>query len=168
MSTRDRIPFFVALSAAALLAAGCSSSGTIGQGSGSSGGSSGGSGGVLGGSDSSGGSSGGVLGGSSGDSSGGSKGGDDAGCAEARTAIQNAMKLQDSTDPQAALSGLKTASRQMHDAAGKTKNQDTKDAMNKVSDDLSSMASEVQRGKMPDTSQAMDDARAVAEACLGG
>ncbi|NUR59746.1 MAG: hypothetical protein HOV87_13915 [Catenulispora sp.] len=163
MSTRDRLPFVVALSAAALLAAGCSSSGTIGHGSGSSGGSSGdSSGGSSGGSSS----SGGLLGGSSGGSSGGSKaGGADAGCAEALTAIQSALKLQGSTNPQSALSGLKSASRQMHDAAGKTKNQDAKDAMNKVSDDLSSMASEVQRGKTPDTSQAMSDAGAVAEAC---
>jgi hypothetical protein len=167
MSTRDRAPFLLTLSAAALLAAGCSSSGTLGSGSGSSGGSShgssgGSSGGVLGGSDSSGGSSGGALGGSSG---GSDAGGADAGCAEALTTIQSTMKLQGSSNPQAALSGLKSASRQMHDAAGKTKKPDAKDAMNKVSDDLSSMAREVQRGKVPDTSQALTDAEAVAQAC---
>lgn len=169
MSTRHRVPLTVALSAAALLVAGCSSSGTVGESGGSSGGkgSSGGSssGGLLGGS------SGDSSGGSSGDSSGGSSGGSgmsDAGCATALGAIQNAMKLQHSTDKAAAYSGLQTSIRQLHTAAGKTKVPGAKDAMNQVADDLSGIIDSVKSGKSPDTSQALTDASKVAELCGAG
>ncbi|MBW8804171.1 MAG: hypothetical protein JF587_09995 [Catenulisporales bacterium] len=155
--------FAAALSAAALLVAGCSSSGTVGSHSGSSKGSSGGFTGGTGGdfdnSDS-----------SSDSSSGGSSGGDlaggsDPGCVAAMTAIQNATKLQSSTDPKSIVTGLQTAAGQLHSAAGKTHKAGAKQAMNKVADDLGDIIDRVKSGKAPDTAQALIDAEDVSTAC---
>lgn len=172
MSTRHRIPVLAAAaSAAVLLLAGCSSSGVVGSHSGSSKGSSGGfTGGTGGDSDLSADSD--LSGDSSGDSSGGSNGGDsaggtDPGCAAAMSAIQNAEKLQDTSDPKAALNGIQTAISQLHSAAGKTHKPGAKQAINKVADDLGSILDQAKSGTAPDTAKALTDAEAVATACEG-
>ena len=141
---------------AALLLAGCSSSGTVGGKGSSSGGVGGFTGGTSGGT---GGSSGGIGG-----LSGGS-GGTDAGCAEAAVAIQNAEKAQNSTSPQSALKGVQTAIGQLRDAALTTQKPGGKDAMNKVADDLEEILTQAKSGQTPSTQQALTDAQAVASAC---
>lgn len=163
MITQPRILVGVGAVCAALLLAGCSSSGTI---SGSSKGGS--SGGFIGGSSagsSSGGSSSGLTGGDDSDAGASDSGGGDAGCAEAATAIQNAEQAQHSNDPQSVLKSLQTSISQLHDAASKTKKPGGKDAINKVADDLNDILSQAQSGQEPDTSQAFDDADALAQIC---
>ena len=142
---------------ATLLLAGCSSSGTVGSGSSTGGSTSGTSGGLIGGS------TGGTSGGEDSDDS--NSGGSDAGCTEAATAIQNAEQAQHSNDPQSVLKTLQTSISQLHDAASKTKKPGGKDAINKVADDLNDILSQAQSGQEPDTSQAFDDADALAQIC---
>jgi hypothetical protein len=174
MSARHRVSILVAAtSTAALLLAGCSSSGTIGQGSstkhqGSS--SAGSSGGVLGGSDSNAdstdGSSGGSSGGSS-DSSGssGGSGADDPGCVAAMKAIASAQQAQHSSDAKSAISGVQTSISQLHAASGEAKKPGVKKAIDKVAGDLQDILSQVQSGKQPSTSKALTDAQALADVC---
>jgi len=181
MSTRYRIPIFAAAaSAAALLLAGWSSWGIVGSSNGSSEDSSGGFTGGTGGKSDSGGASGGFSSGgsssggsssgssSSGGSSGGAlAGGADPGCAAALVAIQNAERLQSSSDPKVVISGIRTSISQLHSAADKAKKPGAKQAINKVADDLQGILSQAQSGKNPDSSKALTDAEAVAEVCEG-
>jgi hypothetical protein len=152
MSSRPRIPVLIGAVCAAVLLAGCSSSGTI------SGGSS---------NDSSGGFTGGTSGGSTGSSGGtsGGNGGTDAGCAQALLAVQNAEKAQNSSNPQTALNALNTSIGQLRNAAGKTQKPGGKDAMNKVADDLEAIKTQAQSGQNPSTQQALDDAQQIATIC---
>ena len=146
MSSRPRIPVLVGAVCAAVLLAGCSSSGTI-SGNGSSNNAAGG-----------------FTGGTSGGGSGGS-GGSDAGCNEALLAVQNAEKAQNSSNPQTALNALNTSIGQLRNAASKTQKPGGKDAINKVADDLAAIKTQAQSGQTPDTQQAFTDAQAVATIC---
>jgi hypothetical protein len=135
---------------AALLLAGCSSSGTVGSGTSAAGGTTGG-----------------LTGGTTGKTGGTSGGttGTDTSCAQAMLAIQNAEKAQNSTSPQAALQGVSTSIGQLHAAALTTQKPGAKDAMNKVADDLQNILNEARNGQTPDTQQALTDAQAVATIC---
>lgn len=151
MSTRPRVPALAGAvcACAALLLAGCSSSGTVGD-SGSA------TGGVTGG----------FAGGTSGGTGGTTGGGDgDTSCQQAMLAIQNAEKAQNSSSQQAALQGVSTSIGQLHAAALTTKKPGGKDAMNKVADDLQNILNEARNGQNPDTQQALTDAQAVATIC---
>jgi hypothetical protein len=154
MSTRPRIPALAGAvcACAALLLAGCSSSGTVG-------GSTSATGGVTGGF------AGGTTGGTSGKSGGTTGGGTDTSCQQAMLAIQNAEKAQNSTSAQAALQGVSTSIGQLHAAALTTQKPGGKDAMNKVADDLQNILNEARNGQTPDTQQALTDAQAVATIC---
>ena len=100
MSTRPRIPALVGAVCAAMLLAGCSSSGTVGSGSSATGGAKGG-----------------FAGGATGGTGGTTGGSTDASCSQAMLAIQNAEKAQNSTSPQAALQGVSTSIGQLRDGA---------------------------------------------------
>lgn len=154
MSSRPRVLALAgAVCVTVLLAAGCSSSGTIGSGS-ANGAAAGLTGGTSGGSGDSGGSSG----------SGGNTGGD-AGCNQAIVAIQNAEKAQNSADPQTAIKGAETSIGQLRAAANATQKPGGKDAINKVADDLQAIVTQATNGQTPDTSQALTDAQQVASIC---
>lgn len=153
MSTRPGIPALVVVACAAVLLAGCSSSGTI---SGDSAANT--TGGVSGGGTVGTGGSGGTGG-----SSGG--GGGDTGCNQAMLAIQNAEKAQNSANPQTALKGVNTSISQLRAAALTTQKAGGKDAMNKVADDLQAVLSAAESGQQPDTQQALTDAQVVATVC---
>lgn len=140
MSTRPRVPALAAAVCAALLLAGCSSSGTVGNSTPAAGG------------------TGGATGGNTG-------GGTDTSCAQAMLAIQNAEKAQNSSSPQAALQGVSTSIGQLHAAALTTQKPGGKDAMNKVADDLQNILNEARSGQTPDTQQALTDAQVVATIC---
>lgn len=150
MSTRPRIPALagVVCACAALLLAGCSSSGTVGESSSATGGVTGG-----------------FAGGTSGKSGGTTGGGNDTSCQQAMLAIQNAERAQNSASAQAALQGVSTSIGQLHAAALTTKKPGGKDAMNKVADDLQNILNEARNGQTPDTQQALTDAQAVATIC---
>ncbi|MEY9929045.1 type IV secretory pathway TrbL component [Catenulispora sp. GP43] len=149
MSTRPGIPALVAVACAAVLLAGCSSSGTISAGSAS---------------DTTGGQAAGSTGGSGG-TGGTSGGGSDNGCTQAMLAIQNAEKAQNSADPQTALKGVNTSISQLRAAALTTQKPGGKDAMNKVADDLQNIMNAAEAGQQPDTQQALTDAQVVATVC---
>ncbi|ACU73241.1 hypothetical protein Caci_4377 [Catenulispora acidiphila DSM 44928] len=149
MSTRPRIPVSVGVACAALLLAGCSSSGTIGAGTTSSTGGS-----VTGG---------GITGGKTGGSSGAT--GTDSGCAQAILAIQGAEKAQNSASPQTQLKGVQTSIGQLRSAAQTTRKPGGKDAMNKVADDLQTIINQAESGQTPSTQQALNDAQVVATIC---
>ena len=159
MSTRPRIPAVVGAVCAALLLAGCSSSGTVGAG----GTSSGGVGGVTGGTSGGTGGTGGTSGGTGGTSGG--NGGTDTGCTQAMLAIQNAERAQTNTNLQAAVSAANTSIGQLRAAASATQKPGGKDAMNKVADDLQAIVSQAAAGRQPDTSEALRDAQIVASIC---
>jgi hypothetical protein len=145
MSTRPRIPVLFASACAALVLAGCSSTGAdsaAGAAQGSSGA--------------------GVL--TGGETVGTSA---DAGCTEAMTALQNAEKVQRTQDPQTAVKTVDTSISQLQDAAGKTRKPGGKEAMTKVADDLQTIMSQAKIGKTPDESGAMTDAQALATICGG-
>lgn len=144
MSTRPRIPVSIGVACAALLLAGCSSSGTIGAGTTSSTGGS-------------------VTGGKTGGSSGGT--GTDSGCAQAILAIQGAEKAQNSASPQTQLKGVQTSIGQLRSAAQTTHKPGGKDAMNKVADDLQTIINQAESGQTPSTQQALNDAQVVATIC---
>ncbi|MEY9856367.1 type IV secretory pathway TrbL component [Catenulispora sp. GAS73] len=152
MSTRPRIPAVVGTVCAALLLAGCSSSGTVGAGGTSSGGVGGLTGGTSGG-------TGGTSGGTGGNS------GTDTGCTQAMLAIQNAERAQTNTNLQAAVSAANTSIGQLRAAAAVTQKPGGKDAMNKVADDLQAIVSQAAAGRQPDTSEALRDAQIVASIC---
>ena len=148
MSTRPRIPALAGAVCVALLLAGCSSSGTVGESSSATGGAAGG-----------------LVGGTSGGSGGTTGGGTDTSCQQAMLAIQNAEKAQNSASAQGALQGVSTSIGQLHAAALTTKKPGGKDAMNKVADDLQNILNEARNGQTPDTQQALTDAQAVATIC---
>ena len=148
MSTRPRIPALVGAVCAAMLLAGCSSSGTVGSGSSATGGAKGG-----------------FAGGATGGTGGTTGGSTDASCSQAMLAIQNAEKAQNSTSPQAALQGVSTSIGQLRAAALTTQKPGGKDAMNKVADDLQNILNEARSGQTPDTQQALTDAQAVQSIC---
>jgi hypothetical protein len=152
MSSRSRIPVLVGAVCAAVLLAGCSSSGTVGTAS-STGAAGAASGGAAGGS--------GGTGGTGGDSAGGA----DAGCTEAMLAIQNAEKAQNSSSGQAAIQGAQTSIGQLRAAANATKKPGGKYAINKVADDLQAIVTQAAQGQTPDTSLALTDAQQVASIC---
>ncbi len=127
---------------AALLLAGCSSSGTVGAGGSSSGG----------------------VGGLTGATSGGNSG-PDTGCTQAMLAIQNAEKAQTNTNLQAAVSAANTSIGQLRAAALATQKPGGRDAMNKVADDLQAIVTQVAAGHQPDTTSALRDAQIVAGIC---
>ena len=139
MSTCPRMPALAGAVCAALLLAGCSSTGTVGSVS-AAGGAAGGTGGTTG-------------------------GGTDPGCRQAMIAIQNAEKAQNAADPQAAFQGVSTSIGQLHAAAFTSKKPGAKDAINKVADDLQNIINETRSGQTPDTQQALTDAQAVAGIC---
>lgn len=153
MSIHPRIPALAGAvcACAALLLAGCSSSGTVGS------------------SSTTGGATGGVTGGSAGGTSGATGGtvggGTDTSCQQAMLAIQNAEKAQNNSNAQAALQGVSTSIGQLHAAALTTQKPGGKDAMNKVADDLQNILNEARSGQTPDTQQALTDAQAVATIC---
>jgi hypothetical protein len=155
MSSRSRIPVLVGAVCAAVLLAGCSSSGTVGTAS-STGAAGAASGGAAGGSGGTGG-----TGGTGGDSAGGA----DAGCTEAMLAIQNAEKAQNSSSGQAAIQGAQTSIGQLRAAANATKKPGGKYAINKVADDLQAIVTQAAQGQTPDTSLALTDAQQVASIC---
>ncbi|WP_194915512.1 hypothetical protein [Catenulispora rubra] len=142
MSTRPRIPAMAGAVCAALLLAGCSSSGTVGAGGSSSGG----------------------VGGLTGATSGGNSG-PDTGCTQAMLAIQNAEKAQTNTNLQAAVSAANTSIGQLRAAALATQKPGGRDAMNKVADDLQAIVTQVAAGHQPDTTSALRDAQIVAGIC---
>jgi len=146
MSTRPRIPAVAGAVCAALLLAGCSSSGTVGAGGSASGGVAGLTGGTSGG-------------------TGGTSSGPDAGCTSAMLAIQSAERAQTNTNLQAAVSAANTSIGQLRAAAATTQKPGGKDAMNKVADDLQSIVSQAAAGHQPDTSEALRDAQIVASIC---
>lgn len=159
---------------AALLLAGCSSSGTVGSGKPGGKGFAGGTGkypsitlpGVAGSTGDSGGtsgSSGGASGGNSGAASGGN-GGDD-GCTQALIAIQSAKGAQSAGSPQEAASTIEHSIAQLNDAAGHTQKPGAADAITKVSGDLQAILAQLSNGQQPDTSTALTDAQAVVTAC---
>lgn len=159
MSTRPRIPAVAGAVCAALLLAGCSSSGTVGAGGSSGGGVAGLTGGTSGGT---GGTSGGT--GGTGGTSGGT-GGTDTGCTQAMLAIQDAEKAQTNTNLQAAVSAANTSIGQLRAAALATQKPGGRDAMNKVADDLQAIVTQVAAGHQPDTTSALRDAQIVAGIC---
>ncbi|MBS2533616.1 hypothetical protein KGQ20_12630 [Catenulispora sp. NF23] len=139
---------------AALLLAGCSSSGTVG---GSAHGSTAG---LLGS----------TTGGSGGTSGGtGGTGSSDAGCAQAQTAIADAEQAQSEigTNPQDVVTKVTTDMGQLRTAATMTQNQDAAQAMNKVADDMQSILSQAANGQNPDPSTALADAKTVLTICGG-
>lgn len=153
MSTRPSITVLVGAAFAAVLLAGCSSSGSI-SGSGSQGSAVGGTGGVPG--------------SASGSTPAGASGGNgsvDKGCAQAMTAIQDAEKAQNNPNPQDALQEATTDIGQIRAAAATTKKPGGQAAMNKVADDLQTIVNEVAAGQKPDTSQALDDGQEVVRVC---
>lgn len=143
MSVRPRIPVMVGAACAAVLLAGCSSSGTIGSASSNA--------------------NGGFAGGATGGAVGGS--GTDSGCSQAMIAIQDAEKAQNSSNPQAALQGVNTSIGELRTAALTTKKPGGKDAMNKVADDLQNVVNLAMQGQTADTQGALKDAQIVAGIC---
>lgn len=155
MSIRSRTPALAGVVCAALLLAGCSSSGTVG------GSAQGGTAGLVGGT------TGGTTGGSGGTSDG--TGGADAGCAQAQSAIENAEQAQSeiATNPQDVLSKVTTDMNQLRTAATTTQKPGAAQAINKVADDLQSLLAQSQSGQNPDPSTALADARTVLTICGG-
>ncbi|MEY9930563.1 hypothetical protein ABH926_005210 [Catenulispora sp. GP43] len=148
MFSRSRIPAIITALCATLLIAGCSSSGTVaGSGSPNT-------------------TTGALTGGTSG-GSGGNGGNDstDAGCSEATSAIQNAMKAENTNDVPAGLKVATTSIAQLRDAAQTTQKPGGKDAMNKVADDLQAVVTQVQSGQQPSIHQALADAQSVMDIC---
>ena len=154
MSSRPHISAVFGAVCAALLIAGCSSSGTVGGSASSNNDVSGFTGGT----------SGGTSGGASGGTSGGS-GGSDAGCTEAMQAIQNAEKAQNSTDAQSVLKVAQTSISQLRDAAQNTQKPGAKDAMNKVADDIQDIVTQAESGQQPSPQKALSDAQVVIGIC---
>jgi len=149
MSVRSRIPALAGVACAALLLAGCSSSGTVG------GSARGGTAGL----------SGGTTGGSGGTSDG--TGGADAGCAQAQSAIANAEQAQSeiATNPQDVLSKVTTDMNQLRTAATTTQKPGAAQAMNKLADDLQNILAQSRTEQNPDPSTALADAQTVLTIC---
>jgi hypothetical protein len=152
MSIRSRTPALAGVVCAALLLAGCSSSGTVG------GSAQGGTAGLVGG----------ATGGSGGTSGGtGGTGGTDAGCTQAQSAIENAEQAQSEThtNPKDVLNKVTTDMNQLRTAATTTQKPGAAQAMNKVADDLQSLLTQSQSGQNPDPSTALADAQTVLTIC---
>jgi hypothetical protein len=151
MSIRSRTPALAGVVCAALLLAGCSSSGTVG------GSAQGGTAGQVGG----------TTGGSGGTSGG--TGGTDAGCTQARSAIENAEQAQPeiATDPQDVANKLTTDMSQLRTAATITQTPGAAQAMNKVADDVQHLLDQARSGPSGDPSAALADAQTVLTICGG-
>jgi len=152
MSVRSRIPALAGVACAALLLAGCSSSGTVG------GSARGGTAGL----------SGGTTGGSGGTSGGtGGTGGTDAGCTQAQSAIENAEQAQSeiSSNPQDVLHKVTTDMDQLRTAATTTQKPGAAQAMNKLADDLQNILAQSRTEQNPDPSTALADAQTVLTIC---
>ena len=149
MSIRTHAPTLASAVCAALLLAGCSSSGTIGSSAKS------GTAGLVGG----------TTGGTGGTSGG--TGGADAGCTKALSAIADAEQAQAeiSTNPRDVMNKVTTDKSQLRAAATMTHKPGAAQAMNKVADDLQALLTQARSGQHTDPSTALADAQAVLTIC---